>query len=80
MLAQDINNDDVTPSHTPNTKGNDGAYVIINRDTVVTIYAYLMIGIFPQCLSSGYQYIFVGYHYDGNIILVIPIKIECRQY
>lgn len=77
-IAQDIHNAAFPPSENPNMKSNYVAYKIVDVDTKNKSYTDL-IGRFHYCSSRGNQYILAGYHYDGNTILVAPLKTERRR-
>ena len=49
------------------------AYSIINREEMVTAYKNLT-GRFPVRSTMGNEYILVGYHYDANCILGVPVQ------
>ena len=58
---------------TPNQQVKEVAYVLLQRKDFCTAYQDLT-GRFPVRSSSGNEYILVGYHYDANCILGMPIK------
>ena len=61
------------PQPQPNEKSHHVAYMLIDKDEMVTAYQDLT-GRFPVKSSSGNEYILVGYHYDANCILGHPVK------
>ena len=73
VLSQDMHLDNHPDSDVPNNKSNEVMYVIINREEISTAYQDLT-GRFPQRSSRGNEYILIGYHYDANCILGIPVK------
>ena len=58
---------------TPNVKEHRVAYSIISREEMVTAYKDLT-GRFPVRSTMGNKYILVGYHYDANCILGVPVR------
>ena len=54
-------------------RDNSVAYMIINHDKDNSGYLDTT-GRFPQRSSRGNQYIFIGYHYNANAILALPLK------
>ena len=77
VLTQEIDTDNFPSSPSPNTKSQDVAYMIINKSEVCTAYTDLT-GRFPCRSSSGNEYLMIAYHYDGNVIVAKPLKIEKR--
>ena len=59
-------------SLTPNTKGHQVAYVVLDKNTLKTAYHDLT-GRFPVRSSQGNEYVMIGYHYDANSILARPL-------
>ena len=72
-LLQEIGQDNFPASYTPNVRSNQVAYSIISKEDCCTAYTDLT-GRFPQKSSQGNQYLLVGYHYDTNCILALPLK------
>ena len=60
-------------SPTLNEKTNDVCYAIFDSENIIADYMDLT-GRFPKRLSHGNQYILVGYHYNGNYIMGVPVK------
>ena len=60
-------------SNTPNLRTNEVVYSIIDNNKTGLGYFDLM-GRLPYRSARGNKYIMVGYHYDSNAILAIPIK------
>ena len=56
----------------PNVKTKEVIYAIIDKKEISTAYTDLT-GRFPLRSSRGNQYILVGYHYDGNCMLIQSI-------
>ena len=73
VLIHDIEDDNFPPSFTPNLNCNEVAYTIIDKKDCCTAYTDLT-GRFPQKSSQGNQYLLIGYHYDTNCILALPLK------
>ena len=57
----------------PNVKSRYASYTIVELTTKYRAYMELK-GRFPYTSSGGNQYILIGYHFDGNEILVKPLK------
>ena len=72
-LQLDIDADAYPQPPVPNKKTQDVMYMVINKSEVCTAYTDLT-GRFPCKSSNGNEYILVGYHYDANCILGIPLK------
>ena len=72
-IKYNINTDAFPPSPSPNIKTNDVVYNIIEASPKDLAHTNLT-GSFPYQSSRGNEYIFVGFHYDANAILVEPIK------
>ena len=68
-----IDDDFYPPSPSPNIKTHDVIYSLIESSPTGLGYMDLT-GRFPYRSSQGNEYILVGYHYDANAILAIPIK------
>ena len=75
LIEADIHNDAFPLSEVPNTKTYDVAYSLIDLPPKNMAYTDLT-GRFPYRSSSGNEYIIVGYHFDGNVILGEPIKTD----
>ena len=60
-------------SDSPNVKTNEVMYLLIDREEMSTGYQDLT-GRFPQRSAKGNEYVLVGYHYDANCILGIPVR------
>ena len=73
LMEADIASDAFPPSEVPNIKTYDVAYSLVTLPPKNTAYTDLT-GRFPYRSSSGNEYILVGYHFDGNVILGEPIK------
>ena len=73
-LNRDILEDTFLPSPSPSIKINNVVYTRIEAEDKISGY-FVLTGRFPQRLSQGNQYLMVGYHYDANLILGIPIQI-----
>jgi hypothetical protein len=73
VSSTDMDNDFFPTSDTPNRKTNDVVYSITQFEPKDRAYMDLT-GRFPYQSSRGNTYILVGYHYDANAILAIPIK------
>ena len=73
VLQADLNADSFPDSPSPNTKNNDVAYMVINRNDLATAYTNLT-GRCPRKPSSGNKYILVAYHFDGNCIISWALK------
>ena len=74
-MEADIANDAFPTSEVPNIKSYDVTYSLVNLPPKNMAYTDLT-GRFPYRSSSGNEYILVGYHFDGNVILGEPIKID----
>ena len=59
----------------PNTKTNDVAYMVVDRNELYSAYTDL-IGRFPCKSSSGNEYVLVAYHYNSNCIIARALKIR----
>ena len=59
-----------------NVKTNDICYAIFDSEDTIAGYIDLT-GHFPKRSSQGNQYILVGYHYDSNHIMGVPVK-NCK--
>lgn len=66
-------NDFFPPSDTPNIKTNEVMYSLVNNNKEGLGY-FDLTGKFPYRSARGNQYILIGYHYDSNAILAVPIK------
>ena len=73
IMHKDISDDAFPKSPIPNTKNFDVAYSLVTLPPKHTAYTDLT-GRFPYRSSSGNEYIMVGYHFDGNVILGEAIK------
>ena len=72
VLEIDILADDFPPSNLQNKKTNNVIYAIHNNKESL---GYMdLTGRFPYQSSRGSNYIMVAYHYDGNVILIQPLK------
>ena len=69
----DINNNSFASSSLPNIKTHDIVYSIVEASPKDLAYNDL-IGCFPYKSSRGNKYIFVGFDYNTNIILVESIN------
>ena len=65
--------DNFPTSPDPNVKCNRAAYIVIDKKELSTGYQDLT-GRFPVRSTQGNEYVLVGYHYDANCILGLPIK------
>ena len=66
---QETNKEDMYPQQQEKTNA------VIYSTIQSTDKAYLdLTGRFPYCSSRGNQYILIGYHYDSNTILGVPLK------
>ena len=74
VLQAELNANSFPNSPTPNTKTNNVAYMVINRNDLATAYTDLT-GRFPCKPRSGNEYILVAYHFDGNCITSRALKI-----
>ena len=72
-LIQEMEEDNFPSSFTPNIGCNQVAYSIISKGECCTAYTDLTRR-FPQKSSQGNQYLLIGYHYDTNCILALPLK------
>ena len=73
IVTEDTTEDNFPPSPSPNNKVNEVCYILIDRKKFLTAYQDLT-GRFPVRSSQGNEYILVGYHYDANYILGIPVR------
>ena len=72
LINVDDNEDNMFPlSDTPNLKQHQVVYTIM--DTKSQAYIDLT-GRYPHCSSRGNEYILVGYHHNGNVILSTPLR------
>ena len=60
-------------SPSPNIKTNEVVYAIVDKTRYTLGYQDLT-GRFPVRSSQGNEYILVGYHYDANYIMGVPLK------
>ena len=60
-------------SETPSKRTNKVAYMLINQNEFSTAYQDLT-GKFSMKSSRGNEYILIGYHYNANSIIQIPVK------
>ena len=72
LLQSDSHRDFFPPSDTPNLRTNCVIYQVFSSSPTGLGYTDLT-GRFPYCSSRGNEYIFIGYHYDANAILALPI-------
>ena len=72
-FEQELHEDAFPISNSPNNKTNDVIYSLFNTTDQSTAF-FDLTGRFPQRSSRGNQYIIIGYHYDANAIIAIPIK------
>ena len=79
VIIEDLHCDSFPQSPNQNIKTNNVAFAVINPETIINGY-FDMIGRFPQRLSSGKQYIMVGYNYDANSILAHTMKDYTAKY
>ena len=73
LMHKDIADDAFPPTPSPNVKTFDVAYSLVPLPPKNIAYTDLT-GRFPYRSSSGNEYIMVGYHFDGNVILGEAIK------
>ena len=73
LIEADIAADAFPQSNAPNIKTHEVAYSLVELPPKNIAYTDLT-GRFPYRSSSGNEYIMVGYHFDGNVILGEPIK------
>ena len=70
----DMIDEDYFPmSDIPNIKTHGVCYFLVSPEKISKGFMDLT-GRFPQKSSQGHEYILVVYHYDSNLIHVIPIK------
>ena len=60
-------------SLSPNTKVHEAAYILIDKNSVLTVYKDLT-GRFPVRSTQGNEYVMVAYNYNANCILGHPVK------
>ena len=73
VLEEDILKDSYPPSPTPNVKTHDILYHITQLGPTDTAYTDLT-GRFPYRSSRSNEYLLIGYDFDANAILAIPLK------
>ena len=73
LIEADIAEDAFPKSNAPNIKTYHVAYSLVELPPKNVAYTDLT-GRFPYRSSSGNEYIMVGYHYDGNVILGETLK------
>lgn len=74
LMEGDISNGDFQTSEVPNIEIFDVAYFIVELPHNNTAFIYLT-GRFSYRSGSSNEYIMVGYHFDGNVILGELIKV-----
>ena len=73
VQRKDMDDDSFPSPDEDNTKCNDVAYMVIDKDDLCTAYSDLT-GRFPYKSRQGNEYILIAYHYDANFIYGMPIK------
>ena len=78
-FEQDMFNDAFPQSDENNKKTNEAIYKVFETRSVTYVIYIDQTGKFPYYSSRGNEYLIVAYHYDANIILIQPIKIDKYQ-
>ena len=78
-LNKDILQEFFPSSPNPNKKSNDVIYGLISQEDIDGAF-FDLTGRFPQRSSSGNQYNLIGYHWDANSIIGIPIKSRAASH